>query len=845
MKPNSDNKSTTSKDSQLFALLTGCFYVLFTLWPDSHSQMVALPGVVLWQIGLLCPILWLLWLIWQRKQVRGLGLRLDWLVGWIVLGLIVSTIFAEYPNQAVWYSWSVFGFIAAIYALNYYLDRPQSRYQLLITQGYLNLAFIVVSLGLWTTQTLIPELSRLEQLKQYGVNLTYDFSILELRNWAPIGHQNYVAGYLLLAIPLLVGLSILQTGKQRWLWLAGVGLGLLDLYTTSSRGGWLGLLVLCIVGVAILLFRSSLPRLWLVLGGVGSIALLCSIVLLNNRLRNLILAVTRGDGGGELGFRVINNIIGWRMGSRDPMSGIGLGGVPILYQKYRPIWAGQESELVYQLHSTPAQLWGEMGLWGIVAFLAAIAFPIYLLLRRKGKINLDRSDFILLWSICGGMLAYTIISLTDYQLDNISISGTLVIYLACLVSIFRVSSAPVLPSKYSSKIALAGLSVTVAAIVWLVPVHLAWQFADRGFNSLLKDNVNSFVKNLTKAQQLAPWQPYYPYQLGWNLGDLALKTGNPQQQQKLLQESITWLEKGNKVSPYQEFGRSNLGWLLLSKNPKAATQEFARSAQLIPAKRGVFYRLGLGLWARGQRDWAIEAMTLEVLRNPMFISSPIWNSSGLQQLYPQVIARSLTQYSNLLKQYPQSGSFNTYLHQCRGGLYWWLGDLTAARKDIEVYGTPLSKFIVDLAREKNYEERLSQMPRSPAKLAIKAWLDPSDRQSLLREAWTIATRTALPATIEQELLAGMEKSSSFEQWLRENAPVSQYRRQRLGFGVNSRHFGGAEPLDFWIVSDNVAMTTWFVELLPTVGYFPQLDLALRSQQIAIIDRILSNVGNSF
>ena len=851
MKDISASASQTS-EGRLLAILTACFYGIFTLLPDSHSLMVAWPWVFLWQVGLLCPVLWLLWLLWHQRKFPYLGHGLDWFIGLAVIGLIISTVFAEFPNQALWYSWLALCFIAALYALNSWLNTPGRRYRLLVGQGYLSLAFIIASLSLWTSQTLMPELTRLESLEQYGVNLSFDFSIIELRNWAPIGHQNYVAGYLLLCLPLLVGLSILQKGWRRWLWIAGVGLGLLALYTTSSRGGWLGLVVLGIVSLGILLFRSRIPRYWLGLGSLGILAILILLALGNNRIRTLIMTLLSGQGDGELAYRMITATVGWRMGSSHPWSGVGLGGVPLLYQEYRPVWAGREAELAYQLHSTPVQLWAEMGLWGIIPGLGAIALLIYLLLRRwlrQSPTNqTEQTDQILLWGIYGGLLAYGTISLTDYQLDNICISGTLVIYLACLASMFRIeNSESARRRKYVedgrihySFTALAGLGIVLAMIIWLIPVHRAWQLSSQGFIALSQDDLGTFVERLSRGQQLAPWEPYYPYQLGWNLGNLGLQIGDAQKRQQLLKEGISWLQKGIVISPYWEFGRSNLAWLLLRDNPEAAMEEFARSVQLIPAKRGVMQGLGLSLLAQGKVDLAIDAIALEGLRDPLLITSPIWRSPRLKSVYPQVTDRMAAKYTELLQQYSQPGAFNAYLHQCRGGLYWWKGDLAAARADLETYGTPLSKLMLELAEGKSLPEKLSKLPSSAEILAISAWLNPSQRSELLQQAWIKATQTVLPPETEQDLLTGMKNSISFEQWLKQNAPVWRYRRQRSGFGVLSRHIDGSTPTDFLIVVENVAINTWFAQLLPSPTYDPELDLALQPYRDNLLQAVLAN-----
>jgi hypothetical protein len=80
------------------------------------------------------------------------------------------------------------GIICALYALHQWIitdNSPQRRYAILSFQGYLSVAFIIISLFLWTSQTLAPELARIRELQQNGVEISFDFSVLELRNWRP------------------------------------------------------------------------------------------------------------------------------------------------------------------------------------------------------------------------------------------------------------------------------------------------------------------------------------------------------------------------------------------------------------------------------------------------------------------------------------------------------------------------------------------------------------------------------------------------------------------------------------------------------------------------------------
>ncbi len=823
---------------QLLALLTAGFYALFTLFPDSHSLMVLWPWVLIWQVALIVPVLWGLGIIVRDKCFPQLGSQIDlWVVG-VIATLILTTLTAELPNPARWNAWASLCFIAALYAVNYWLNDAERRYRCLRWQGYLSFAFILISLIIWGTQTLLPELDRLEQLEAAGVSLSFDLSTLELRNWAPLGHQNYVAGYLVLALPLLAALGILETGWRRGFWGIGIAFGLVDLYTTSSRGGWLGLFVVVIVALIIALMRSSLPRIWLILSGVGSILVFLVFILANNRLRGLLLAILSGEGGGQFAYRLITMTTGWEMGKSQWLTGVGLGNVPWLYQEYLPDWGGYEAQIIYQLHSTPAQIFAECGVLGVLVGLGAVILWAALLWRWF-KTDFNHQDLIIAGSLLCAILGYFAISLTDYQLDNVAISGILVVYLAAIASILR-QIKDFIPFPYARRVSLAGLAFTIVVLIGLLPIHRGWQVSSQGFNALAQEEPNweGFVAQLTQAHAIVPWEPYYPYQLGWNLGDRALQSQEPRERQALLDQSINWFQEGLNVSRDREFGYSNLGWLQLNQgNPQAATGSFVQSAQLVPAKRGVFYSLGLSLLLQRETELATDAFTLEVLRNPIFITSPLWTLRELQGIYPQVLASAIARCTNLLDQESVSSELDAYLHQIRGMFFWWQGNLAAANESLKDQTSPLSEAVLAISAGEPLAKVTEQLPAVAAKTLFSAWLQPQQRPQLLQQAWIQAREEMIPQQRLEALLSSMASADSFDRWLREKAPTWQYRRQRLGFNVNLRHMGGSIPSDYFQVAENIPLVVWFDSLFPTRPYFPDLDLALAPQRQSLLEKL--------
>jgi O-antigen ligase len=526
----SKEKSLTNAHPEWLGLLAGALYGVLTVLPDSTTMVVSWPWVLIWQVTLFLPWLWLL-RQWWSESWRPLGYRLDLWTGFTVAVIVCSTLFAQFPYQARWYGWSVLCGFAALYAINGWCRTRDRRFLLLKVQGGIAVAVMVLSLMLWFSQTYLPELSRLDGLRASGLNLAYNFAVLELRNWAPFGHQNYVAGYIVFNLPLLMVLGFLHPKPWRWMWVAGIGLAVLDLYTTSSRAGWLGLAVIVLLAFLALLLKRGLSNGIRFLAGLGLLVGLSALFVANDRLRSLVNPAVAQEGG-ETAYRLITNTTGWLMGWAHPWVGVGPGGVPMLYQAYRPTWAGREAEALYQLHSTPAQIWAELGMGGVLVMLGLmvwlLVWGIKLWQSRDGYSGGDR---LLIWSCYAALAGYGVVSLTDFQLDVIGISGTLILYTALFLSLLRETwpeEAIGNSGRWFKILRWATVGFLCMVCVWLVPIHRAWQLSSLAFSALDQKQGDVFVSRLEMAQKLAPWEPYYAYQRGWNLGQQGLQSQNVQ-----------------------------------------------------------------------------------------------------------------------------------------------------------------------------------------------------------------------------------------------------------------------------------------------------------------------------
>jgi len=182
--------------------------------------------------------------------------------------------------------------------------------------------------------------------------------------------------------------------------------------------------------------------------------------------------------------------------------------------------------------------------------------------------------------------------------------------------------------------------------------------------------------------------------------------------------------------------------------------------------------LAVSLLAQNQPDLAIEAFALEAVRDPLFITSPLWRLPSLQPIYTKMLDRVDSIYSQLLQSNP-SDNLKNNLHFYRGSLSWWRGDKLKAAQDWQQSGKEVGKALLNPSLKN---------PLPGVDLLKQAWLNPPERGKLLQQAWLQSQKSFLPTEIEKNLADSMAKSANFDLWLREKATPWQYRRQRAGFG---------------------------------------------------------------
>ncbi len=196
-----------------------------------------------------------------------------------------------------------------------------------------------------------------------------------------IGSPNNAAAFLVLL--LAPAFSVLFTPGDRPLKLLAVasfGLGVAALVFTFSRGGWLAFALPMVVLVLLAWqrgwIRVSLP-VAMPVGVVGAVALVAA--------SNIFLTRLFGNDQGAALSRVPLIEIAFRMIRDHPLLGVGANNYVLVMPQY--LTPDLSGVWVYTVHNKYLLIWAEIGIGGLVAFIALVVTGV-----RRGWEVFQRND---------------------------------------------------------------------------------------------------------------------------------------------------------------------------------------------------------------------------------------------------------------------------------------------------------------------------------------------------------------------------------------------------------------------------------------------------------------------
>ncbi|AGY58697.1 O-antigen ligase family protein [Gloeobacter kilaueensis] len=663
-------------------------YALLLVLRNSYTEIAGWPWCLALQGCLLVGA------IMALRSGRPLGQPFDALAGVSIAAVAVSAALSPDPERSWGYAAMVTGYFAVLYGLVGRWPRDRSLLPWLGAAGAL---FSLAGLYQFWQWIFLPQWQAGKPLNRL------------INNIYPLGHHNFNSGLLSLLLPVILALVFERRGPERGFWFVCLLIGLAMLFSTQSRGGWLGVLVGCVL-VCLLSVRLS-RRNGLLLAVALPVVLLVAVFSTTFASFKPKFFFEGRDISTE------QRLIFWQTGVRlwqdHPLFGVGPGVTGFVFPGYRTDTDPWMARTAQQLHNTPVHLLAETGLAGLLAYMGWLAGCSWMLWRCLGQAR------PIVAALAGALAGYAVSSLTDFQLENPAISLTLIALVAELV---RLAPPPAWQPPSWLRLIGGGVFLVWTAF-WL---RSDWGSYQAAIAFAHQNDPAAFEGAITQARRIDPDQPYYPLVQAQVLLDAARKLSprDPRRAGWILQASEA-ADRAAALLPTDPYALTVAGWLHYYRGQWAwASRLFDQALAQDPTTTATLQLgAGLALLAQHRTEAALPHLVAEIVLFPDQWIDERWQTGPLGRLAPRVARNALALYNQLLSRYPGE---HDALYQQAMLLLWLNQPLQALRK-------------------------LDAMP-------VRQGVEPGNVPVALRLAWRVAPYQALGVRIQ-----ALWKLSRFEE----------------------------------------------------------------------------------
>jgi O-antigen ligase len=317
----------------------------------------------------------------------------------LIILIILSTVLSLHFRTSLWAMALLVNYIIIFYLV---IHTVQTRTQVR------HLIYLIIGIATF--------LSVFGFFKIFGVNPFpwWDYADLphHVRLTATFGNPDHLAGYMEMAIPLMLGLLLFgHTGAKRFLLIYLTFLLLTALLLTLSRGGWFGALTGLLFMAVCLLFDRHFKQKRLVLGLMAGTLAVALIVFASTPIVERILTLTEHGVGPNLHDRMVVWGGTTDMIAQHPLLGTGPGTFAFAFTRHQPPGFTTQFTMAHNdyLHFT-----SEVGL-----ILIGILVWMLIALYKRGFKKLNNPSRLVRGTTIGAMSAITAIlfhSIFDFNL---------------------------------------------------------------------------------------------------------------------------------------------------------------------------------------------------------------------------------------------------------------------------------------------------------------------------------------------------------------------------------------------------------------------------------------------
>ncbi len=269
-------------------------------------------------------------------------------------------------------------------------------------------------------------------LRQHTVN---KLDYLERVN-ASFVHANDFGAYIILVLPLtFIFFSRYFPKRSRIIALLICLLGFYCILKTSSRGAWLGLIIGSIIYFIYYKKKFSV---------VIPLAMVLFITIFPTGLKRLLGIFSFHSGSALDRLKLWQGT--WDMVKEHPILGFGIN----TYSQYFPFYKPADYPDIQYSHNSYLQMWSEIGIVGVLTFLALILTVIVLALRNiKKKIEVDKQTGQILLGFTCGYIAFLIQAGLDTNLYSLVLLTNFWVYasyILCLNKYLETKCKKTIPS---------------------------------------------------------------------------------------------------------------------------------------------------------------------------------------------------------------------------------------------------------------------------------------------------------------------------------------------------------------------------------------------------------------